>query len=165
MNSIFPLIERLTLEWSNDHANSGVNNSLWKYEWLAHGTCTKTLNTLNSEYRYFEQALDWHQKYPLFVYLHNYGFNPGFNYDIWEVFEAIKTGLGGIRPALDCKTYENFDYPVLSTIGLCFDKKLKLINCQPSVYDSGILGNCPKEGMVYYPREEKNFRIVKAFGK
>ena len=165
LNAILPLIERLTLEWTNDHANSGTNNSLWKHEWLAHGTCSLSINELNSEYRYFDQALDWHQQYNIFKYLQKFGILPGFDVEIWSVFEAIKESLGGISPALDCRIFPQFDQPILTNVGLCFDKKLRLIDCKPSFHPNGNLGNCPQEGMVYYPREEKNYRMVEGFGK
>ena len=53
---ISPLIEDLTLAWTNDHANSPATNKLWKFEWLKHGSCGLDINPINTEFKYFSKG-------------------------------------------------------------------------------------------------------------
>ena len=54
---ISPLIEDLTLAWTNDHANSPATNKLWKFEWLKHGSCGLDINPINTEFKYFSKGI------------------------------------------------------------------------------------------------------------
>ena len=153
----------MTLEWTNDHANNMAdsNNPLWSYEWLKYGTCSN----LEHEFDYFSQALTWHQEFAIFKHLQHFGILPGFDHDIALIVKALDVALKGKKPALNCLKLSNFDHPIISMVGICFDKThFKIMDCPPSVHPKGLLGNCPESGLVFYPREERNYRVVEFVG-
>ncbi len=49
-------------------------------------------------------------------------------------------------------------------IGICFDKRLELIDCD-HVYDQGLFGKCMREGTVLYPRDERSFKVIEKVSK
>ena len=63
---IHPLIEQLTLAWTNDHANSPAKNKLWKFEWLKHGSCGLDIGAIDNEFKYFSKG-----KSPLTTFSNN----------------------------------------------------------------------------------------------
>ena len=159
-------MENLTLEWTNDHANTDQSNSLWKFMWQKYGTClAASLNSLDTEYKYFAQALKWHQNYPIYQYLSEQGIVPMSNVDPWKVMQAIQMGLKGPSPSLKCQYYADFDNVILSQVRLCFDKSLRLIDCNEVMTIAERLGDCTKSSVVFYPRDEKNFRHIERAGK
>lgn len=209
---ILPIIEDLTLEWTNDHANTGPNRTLWQHEWFKRGSCSVTLDALGDEFKYFSKgkfsirlhpsslhpghssllvstrlnpfppvstcsnlfklmacslfsALEWHQKFDLFRYLANFGILPGGVYPIHEIFAAVKLGLGGlVNPSLECRNFASFEETVLTQIGICFNKKLELIDCD-DMYPNGLWGTCPKSGSVLYPKDQKSYKAVEKASK
>ena len=53
---ILPLIERLKLEWTNDHANTERNKTLWAHEWRTYGTCTMDLDALDNSFKFLQKG-------------------------------------------------------------------------------------------------------------
>ena len=80
--------------------------------------------------------------------------------------DALQKGLNisNVHPAIDCKKYDQFYDPVLTRVKLCFNKSLELIGCE-GLLPQGIWGNCPQEGFVFYPRDEKNYVAVATASK
>lgn len=87
-------------------SNSWLNKKegeLWKHEWKKHGTCAKSLPALDSELKYFQQALNWSKQYPLNDLLVKGGIQPNGTYPIAQYWHTLKTALGK-RPFIDCYT-------------------------------------------------------------
>jgi len=162
---IHPLIEQLTLAWTNDHANSPAKNKLWRHEWLKHGSCGLDIEAIDTEFKYFSKALEWHGRYPFFKYLQQSGILPGFDHQIQDVIKALNTGLGGKSPALTCRKYSDFNNPILSQIKLCFDKSMTLVDCYSVMPWNKVFDSCPTGGLVFYPRYEQNNKKVENAGK
>lgn len=74
---------------------------LWQHEWIKHGTCSLSLPSLNSELKYFKQALDWSKQYPLADLLAQGGIKPNGTYPVTQFWHTLKTGLGK-NPRIDC---------------------------------------------------------------
>ena len=99
-----------------------------------------------------------HQYLDLYQYLRDFGILPGSNTDISTIKQAVKVGLNGREVVFNCKEYSDIDYPVLTQIQICLTKTLNVMDCPKR------LGTCPKKGLVYYPKEFKNFRAVEKLG-
>jgi hypothetical protein len=99
--------------------------------------------------------LEWNAKYPISQFLTNAGITPGGQYSTQAVVDAIKTGTGGLNPALECQKMSVIVEPVLTQISLCFDKQLNLMGCDKA--HGGVYGRCPQSGQIDYPKTEKSF--------
>lgn len=73
----------------------------WKYEWNKHGTCALSLPSLNSELKYFKQALDWSKQYSLTDLLAKGSIFPNNSYPVTQFWYTLKTELGK-KPFIDC---------------------------------------------------------------
>lgn len=74
---------------------------LWEYEWKKHGTCAETLPALDTELKYFTQALDWSKKYSLSDSLALAGITPNGTYRLRQFWETLTTEFGK-RPRITC---------------------------------------------------------------
>lgn len=93
--------------WSKTH-----EGKLWEYEWKKHGSCSKSLPTLDSELKYFKQGLDWSKNYSLSDLLAKGGINPNDTYPVSQFWHTLKRGLGK-NPRIDCiidKVCYNYKY-------------------------------------------------------
>lgn len=75
--------------------------NLWKHEWIKHGSCAKTLSSLDTELKYFKQGLEWSKQYPLNDLLSRGGILPNGSYPVNQFWHTLKTGLGK-NPRIDC---------------------------------------------------------------
>lgn len=57
-----PIKSELIEYWPNIEKDKGIT-SLWKHEWLKHGSCAAELESLNSEVKYFNTTLSLFKKY------------------------------------------------------------------------------------------------------
>ena len=150
ISKLRPLLANLTLEWTSDHARTD-QAPFWSYIWYKYGSCFQA-SRLHGPLKYFAQALQWHQRYPLDKFLANGAIQPGNPYLVEDIHLAIKSATYGKIPALDCVRSNN-DTVVLSQITLCFNLRLRLIHCRSKMFPQGIFGNCPRRSIVVYPKD------------
>jgi len=55
-SKILSIFDDLNLDWTNDHASSDQNFTLWQFEWLKYGSCVLSMNSLNDEFKYFSKV-------------------------------------------------------------------------------------------------------------
>nr|XP_022918100.1 ribonuclease Oy [Onthophagus taurus] len=161
--------DELKQYWTNIEENTGLI-SLWKHEWLKHGTCAATLNLLDNEYKYFNQGLDWVKKYSVGEILKRKGIVPNnTGYTIQEINDVLTQELN-TTVIIQCVVQAHTKISLISEIRMCFDKSLNLIGCDfdtlkylftdNMMYNyesSGIFTNCNLKKPVMYldsiPRE------------
>lgn len=126
--------------------------SLWKHEWLKHGTCALVLPELSTENKYFGQGLAWLQQYSMAPLLARSGVLPDENHNVMEIQEAIKNTLNK-NPSIHCIKDRETGDTYLSEIRICFSKQLELVDCDGVVrtFEENVLTNCPADTQIHYP--------------
>lgn len=129
--------------------------SLWKHEWLKHGTCAALLQELNTENKYFGQGLAWLQQYTMNGLLAKSNVLPGAMYNVTDFYDAIKQALN-INPSIHCVN-EHGGGQYLSELKICFNKQLELIDCNGISdeyiieHKNGVITNCNARLPIHYP--------------
>lgn len=129
--------------------------SLWKHEWLKHGTCAAMLQELDTENKYFGQGLAWLQQYTMNGLLAKSNILPGAMYNITDFYNAIKQALN-INPSIHC-VHEHGGGQYLSELKICFTKQLELIDCNGisdeyvTEHRNGVITNCNSKQEIQYP--------------
>lgn len=136
--------------WGNIFAED-PQTSLWKHEWVKHGTCAAELPALSSEKKYFEKGLEWVTQYDYVAVLGKHNIYPHDinTYSRDDINSAI-ADMFGVDPAIDCIYNKKTKQHELSQIKLCFDRSLHIVNCDGIIgYEENVIGNCPKKGIIY----------------
>ncbi|XP_077203884.1 ribonuclease T2 isoform X2 [Paroedura picta] len=109
----------------------------WKHEWDKHGTCAATLESLNSQKKYFSKALELYEKLDLNSYLVKLGIKPGNTYyQLGSIKEAL-TSVYNVTPKIQCLSPEQGEeVQTIGQIKFCFTKDFILRNCTESKVDS-----------------------------
>ncbi|XP_050524773.1 uncharacterized protein LOC126896220 isoform X2 [Daktulosphaira vitifoliae] len=135
------------------NSNSWLNKKegeLWKHEWTKHGTCAKSLPALDTELKYFQQALNWSIEYPLNNLLAKGGIQTDGSYPLAQYWQTLITALGK-RPFIDCYTDKKNHVVYIDEVRICFNKLLKLIDCDSfRHHNDKPYTNCP-DNNIYYP--------------
>lgn len=164
MNKIAPIEDELTEKWINIEKNTPLDG-LWKHEWEKHGTCAATqLKSVDSELKYFQQGLDFLDRYSISTLLKGTYIQPGIDrsYKLEEIHETL-AGFIDNNFAIVCKTDRKNKRQYLFEIRICFDKDLNLHSCDgivmadlyeqdPSPSDK-IITNCKKDTEIVYPSQ------------
>jgi len=120
LNALNTIIPELKNRWTEIKESKTwtrkQEGELWKHEWIKHGTCSKSLSSLDSELKYFNQGLDWSKQYVLSDLLEQGGIKPNGSYPITQIWHTLRTGLGK-NPHIDCY-YES----------VCFIFKMPIAN-------------------------------------
>lgn len=133
--------------------------SLWKHEWLKHGTCACVLPELKNENKYFGQGLSWSQQYSMSSILQKSGINPDEKHSVISIYQAVVNQLGK-NPSIHCIPNKHGDEMYLNEIRICFNKSLSLVDCDGVVGNAGIaidfptgkiITNCNLDKPVLYP--------------
>ncbi|XP_031617444.1 ribonuclease Oy-like [Contarinia nasturtii] len=156
IESLKPFMEPLKQSWFS--LKEKFIEKFWRHEWLKHGTLTKSLPDLNTEAKYFGQGLKWFQKYHIKNLLTQANIKPGTDYNIIDIHNALKNELDA-EPEIACHKKEDTGEQYLVEIGICFSKRLELIDCgdiliPPTAnYTTNhlILRNCNAEQPILYP--------------
>lgn len=172
VNQLQPIMDEMRQYWLNIEkgkpikfellSNINVNfktgtpeESLWKHEWLKHGTCAAALQELNTENRYFGQGLAWLQQYTMNGLLAKSNILPGAMYNVTDFYNAIKQTLN-INPSIHC-VHEHGGGQYLSELKICFSKQLELIDCNGvsdeyvTEHTNGVITNCNTKQEIEYP--------------
>lgn len=75
--------------------NSSLNKkkSLWYHEWIKHGSCAVALPSLNSEFKYFNQGIEWSEKYNMKNILEESGIKLNSSLYVNDYWKAVKSVL------------------------------------------------------------------------
>lgn len=103
METIIPELQNRWTEIKGSKYKTSKSSigGLWKHEWIKHGTCSKSLPALDTEMKYFKQALDWSKQYQLTDILTRGDIRPNGTYPVTQFWHTLKTGLGK-NPRIDC---------------------------------------------------------------
>ncbi|XP_065173907.1 ribonuclease T2 [Atheta coriaria] len=162
-NALEPILPDLELYWMNIEANTPLY-SLWKHEWVKHGTCAAQLPVFNSEVKYFRKGLEWIQEYGMNIILSKSGIEPRQEgYFVTDLYNSIKKILKKAAYIV-CVVDKKTKISLISEIRLCFDKNLTLVDCEMVMNDGfysdvgeKILTNCDSNKMVMYYDEVPAF--------
>jgi ribonuclease T2 len=133
-------------------------DSLWKHEWLKHGTCAMVLPPLSDENKYFGQGLVWLQQFSMSALLSKANVLPDTNLTVIDIHRAVKSTLNR-NPSIHCIREPKTGDIYLSEIRICFSKTLELIDCDGVVkplidipyQNEQIITNCYLDIPIYYP--------------
>lgn len=149
-----PLEKDLQMFWPNVF-NGTSEYSLWKHEWRKHGTCAVTLDSLNTEVKYFSVGLNWLKEYAMDKIISRDGINPDIRgYSLQQLWDAVRVNLGN-DPDIQCVYDKEIQLWYLQEIRICFNKTLNLIDCDGIKKHIGnnqsIISNCPTDKRIVYP--------------
>lgn len=114
-----------------------TSEEFWKYEWYKHGTCATTVESLNSQHKYFSKALELYHKFDLTGVLAKASIVPGEDtYQAEDIENAIMEAYGG-KPKIQCihPTQKGDQVQQLGQIEICVDRDFALTSCEKSVDD------------------------------
>jgi ribonuclease T2 len=160
MDKLAPIENDMTEKWINIEKNTPLDG-LWKHEWEKHGTCAvQHVPQLKNELQYFQQGLDFLDKYSITKLLMSTYIKPGIDvtYKLEEIHAAIKQNLD-MSFAIICEKDRKTKREYLFEIRICFDKDLKLHSCEGIVTgddedpdpNDDIITNCQKDQEIAYP--------------
>lgn len=121
----------LEVHWPNLIADEATS-SLWKHEWLKHGTCGVSLPSLQSEHAYFKTSLDLQIQYSLDNVMKSAGIIPSndVTYKLDDIRKPVESALG--HPAMfQCLNLDK-NVQLLAQIEICLDKEFATIDCKES---------------------------------
>jgi len=153
---VSPILKQLEERWLNVRNGTGEYD-FWKHEWLKHGTCAVQLKQLDTEFKYFDQGLQWQKMYDLQTILAQEGITPGGQYSPENILYTVGKYLGStvkqtmVNPAITCRREKGYQNPLIFELIICFDKELNLIHCDDIA--GGMYGNCPQDrSYIVYPQ-------------
>lgn len=184
IDKISNLVPKLNQFWTNIEKET-PEDSLWKHEWEKHGTCASILAGLHSEDYYFGQGIAWFQSYAMGKLLEDAGIKPNDSVYVGQIHKGIFQALGK-NPVIECYHDAREKKQLLTEIRICFDKDLRLRDCDGAVGLTGVeyasyktltkgtmITNCNPVQEVEYPSvvpninssppEEKGFPFVKFY--
>ncbi|XP_067900529.1 ribonuclease T2-like [Heterodontus francisci] len=140
------------------------STELWKHEWQKHGTCAATLESLDTQEKYFSKALELYQKMDLNSVLKKFDILPSPKYYMMENIEKALVSFYGVTPKIQClNPTRGESVQVLGQIELCFNKDFQQLNCTeaaPNMLDSennrwhntfSGFSVCDRDQPIYYP--------------
>lgn len=74
-------------------AASPTNQNTWFYQWTNHGTCAASIPALNSEFKYFNQGIEWAEKYNMNDILEKSGIKVSSKLYVKDYWKAVKSVL------------------------------------------------------------------------
>lgn len=127
--AILDIEASLDLHWPNI-IDKTPHLNFWKHEWEKHGTCAASLDTLNSEHKYFQHGIQFNTKWNLLNILGAADIKPSMN----QTYKAddIKTTIEkttNSRVNVGCIYISDFDYQLLVQVEICLDKQFNTIDC------------------------------------
>lgn len=133
-------------------------DAFWKYQWNKHGKCATSIQELNTPIKYFEQGLNWIDRYAMHKILSTQNIQPGQRFDAIELHDAIKNQLN-VNAEINCLKDDRNGEQYLFEVRLCFDKNLQLSNCLRRPNANGVITNCNSKKKIYYPKELPDYLV------
>lgn len=170
MDAIEALLPKLNENWTNVEKET-PEDGLWRHEWEKHGTCASVLAPFHSEEYYFGQGLSWFQTYAMGPLLERAGIKPDDSVYVGQMHNSIY-GVLKTNPVIEC--YHETGKQFITEIRICFDKQLKLRDCDGAVggqtgveyntYRSmskgSMITNCDPMRLIEYPSQVPKVRRV-----
>ncbi|XP_078086416.1 ribonuclease T2 [Mustelus asterias] len=162
IKNVEDILSKLEKWWPDVLHPNGTQ--LWKHEWQKHGTCAATLESVDTQKKYFSKALELYQSINLNSVLVKFGILPSPNYYRMEKIENALLSSYRVIPKIQClpPTGESA-VQILGQIELCFTKDFQLMNCTETMPHTLASGNdgqrttylgfsvCRRDQDVYYP--------------
>ncbi|XP_074113701.1 ribonuclease Oy-like [Cotesia typhae] len=159
IETIMPELEK---KWINV-LNYSDSNFLWNHEWSKHGTCASAVESLNTQFKYFNQTLKLFDEYNISLILSENEIELEGTYKQTEILEAFEKSLGK-QIGINCIVHFESDRVrkyFLGLIHLCFDKAFNLIDC---IKNKHYPSNCPSvlsiSGEVEYSAMEEILHLI-----
>ncbi|KAL5233883.1 hypothetical protein ACI65C_001293 [Semiaphis heraclei] len=140
----------------NSSSLENKKESIYFHEWQKHGTCAVVLPALGSEFKYFYQGIEWSEKYNMRDVLDKSNVKINSTLNVADYWKAVKSVLK-TNAWIECATKHDTKEQMLAEIRICFDKTLKLIDCdgimkprQGSMKKSHALTNCDTKKPILY---------------
>uniref|UniRef100_A0A2A4JA98 Uncharacterized protein n=1 Tax=Heliothis virescens TaxID=7102 RepID=A0A2A4JA98_HELVI len=135
---------KLNQTWINIYKESD-HYSLWDHEWRKHGTCAASLQSLNTQFKYFNKGINWKHKYSIGRMLVRAGIFPSDTKPLTpdDVVHAVKA-ITKKLPQIVCATVLEVQY--LDEVRICLDKVLNITDCNPVIFHT-----CDKNKGIIYP--------------
>ncbi|XP_065060746.1 ribonuclease Oy-like [Rhopilema esculentum] len=141
------ILSELKAEWPNLYTDTELY-SFWEHEWVKHGTCAASLDSLRGEMKYFSTGLSLHKKYDVMGTLAKRGISPSRSktYDLTDVVGVLQDEFG-YSVCIGC-VYNQDIGQMLYQMYICLDKSLSMIDCQHCSQSCR-----QEEKLVYHPIE------------
>lgn len=162
LKEISALLPKLNEHWTNVEKET-PEDGLWKHEWEKHGTCASVLSPFHSENYYFGQGLSWFQTYAMGPLLERSGIKPDDSVYVGHLHNSIY-GVLKVNPVIEC--YHETGKQYITEIRICFDKELKLQDCDGAIGSTGVeygtyrsvrkgtmITNCDPMKLILYPSQ------------
>ncbi|KAJ8676756.1 hypothetical protein QAD02_012543, partial [Eretmocerus hayati] len=143
---------QLEVKWIDVHKGSKPHE-FWRHEWEKHGTCSVDIENINTEKKYFQKALDLHDKYNLKDVLDKANILVNQKYKLQDYLDGLQKVLKKTA-FVGCIESGKKDETFVSELRICLDKQFELMNCNDiSEYPS----NCNHKKLITYPESVPNF--------
>ncbi|XP_062375019.1 ribonuclease T2 [Sardina pilchardus] len=108
----------------------------WSYEWHKHGTCAASVESLNSQHKYFSKALELYKRFDLTKTLKNAGIEPSEqNYQFDDIERCIWQHFGA-QPKIQCvKSTKGENVQELGQVEICLNTDFMPVACKKSKED------------------------------
>lgn len=112
------------------------NPNFWAHEWKRHGSCGKSVPEIENQLKYFQTTLKLFKSLNLAKALSDANIVPSSESTVQysDFVKALKKHTNDRLPKVNCKrlTSRRNETPIITSIDICYDKKLKPIDCEPT---------------------------------
>lgn len=127
LQPILPILDQYWFSYYDAHSNKGF----WSHEWLKHGTCSRDIESLRGEARYFGNTVQIARQLPILESLNSSNIVPSNNkiYAASDIYKALKAVSQGKVLQISCDYEHNQPNPILTGLAFCFDTNMKPSDC------------------------------------
>ncbi|XP_043468693.1 ribonuclease Oy-like [Leptopilina heterotoma] len=152
VNKLDNIRNELELKWPSVHVNN--SEKFWKHEWDKHGTCSITLNSMNTMEKYFKMGLKLNRIHNIKNIFERSNITPGGIYNVRQILNALKENLG-VSTNVMCAKRRKSKNQYLLEIRICLNKELRLIDCRDHFKFET---NCEQSKLVVYPERQDDYK-------
>lgn len=129
-SAIADIESELDKRWPNI-INDTPHTNFWKHEWEKHGTCAASLETLNSEHKYFSKGIELNKMWDLAKVLEGAGIVPSKEtpYDMRNIKKTIEAKS---QSASNVGCIKVDGVQMLVQVEICMNKQFETIDCDDS---------------------------------
>jgi len=115
--------------WEVWYDYTGNGYDFWSHEWDKHGTCAESDSSMDSEFNYFQSAINLVNKYQAEAALSSAGITPTFDssYDTNDVISALLKSFG-VHPLLTCQHVDDVGW-CLDMVEFCITPNFAVEEC------------------------------------
>ncbi|ESN98425.1 hypothetical protein HELRODRAFT_185826, partial [Helobdella robusta] len=137
-----PIKDQLDVHWPNLFIGQTAGE-FWKHEWKKHGTCAASMESLNTQLKYFNVTLSILEKFNIASGLAQFNIVPSDNtfYTVSD-FQRAFNSLYNVSPKMLCfpssrkskNDPKRSAYQYISEIEFCMDKQFSNIECPRKIH-------------------------------